>query len=128
MGYRMNIWPEGKFDDRVGNDHKLYGYVKYEYVKSSFIYLFDTALSKTEEFEDYLEFEDPPREAYDLFSAINYSPEMVLTKQEFEIFTTLYLLDLIKSIPNIAQKDFDRISGYMHRMSVLPVNKVLQWY
>lgn len=127
MGYRMSIWPEGKFDDRVGDDHKLYGYVKYEYVKSSFIYLFDTALSKTEEFEDYLEFEDPPREAYDLFSAINSSPEMVLTKKEFEVFTTLYLLDLIKSIPNIAQKDFDRISGYMHRMSALPVNKVLQW-
>ncbi len=127
MGYRMNIWPEGKFDDRVGDDHKLYGYTDYEYVKSSFTYLFDTALSKTEDFEDYLEFEDPPREAYDLFSGIGCSPEMILTKKEFEVFTTLYLLDLIKGIPNIAQKDFDRISGYMHIMADMPVNKVLQW-
>lgn len=128
MGYRMNIWPEGKFDERVGDDHKLYGYTKYEYVKSSFIYLFDTALSKTEDFEDYLRFEDPPREAYDLFSAINCSPEMVLTKKEFEVFETLYLLDLIKSIPGMSQATFDKIFGYMHKMSVLPVNKILQWH
>ena len=127
MGYRMNIWPEGKPDDCVGDDHKLYGYTDYENVKSSFTYLFDTAISKTEDFEDYLEFEDPPREAYDLFSAINCSPEMVLTKKEFEVFETLYLLDLIKSIPGMSQATFDKISGYMHKMSVLPVNKILQW-
>lgn len=128
MGYRMNIWPEGKPDECVGDDHKLYGYTKYENVKSSFTYLFNTALSKTEEFEDYLKFEDPPREAYDLFSGIGCSPEMVLTKKEFEVFENLYLLDLIKSNPDIEQEDFDRISGYMHKMSVLPVNKILQWY
>ena len=64
MGYRMNIWPEGKPDEEVGGDHKLYAYTSFENVKASFTYLFDTALSKTEDFEDYLEFEDPAKEAY----------------------------------------------------------------
>lgn len=131
MGYRMNIWPDGREDESVGDDHKFYGYADYENVKSSFKYLFDTALSKMDEFDIYLEFENPAKEAYDTFCCYGCSPGIVLTSKEFEVFSTLYLGDLASGKPDNTQKLtpewFNEISGYMHEMCKTPGNKVLQW-
>ncbi len=132
MGYRMNIWPEGRKNESVGDDHKFYGYANYENVKSSFKYLFDTALSKDEMFEDYLDFEDPPKEAYGTFCVIGISPEIILTSKEFEVFAQLYLHDLATGKPDNTQKLtpewLNDIYDYMHEMCKTPDNKVLQWF
>ena len=126
MGYRMKIYPEDKKDDWVGDDHKLYGYTDYDDVSSSFAYLFLKGLSKTEEFEDYLEFDSPSRDAYDTFCCINISPEITLSEHDFEEFTELYLSDFERHFPD-RQESLQRVSDYMHKMCEVPGNKILWW-
>lgn len=130
MGYRMEIYPEGKEDKQVGNDHKLYGYAAYDEVSSSFEYLFLKGLSKTEEFEDYLEFEleydSASRYAYDIFCCIGASPDITLSEHDFEEFTELYLSDFERHFPD-SKEDLQRVADYMHKMCEVPGNKILQW-
>lgn len=126
MGYRMSIYPEGKEDEQVGDDHKLYGYAGYDEVVRSFRYLFFKGLTKTEEFEDYLEFASPSRNAYDIFCCIGASPEITLSECDFKVFTELYLSDFKHHFPG-SKEDLQRVADYMHKMCEVPGNKILQW-
>lgn len=126
MGCRMQINPEGKEDDWVGDDHKLYGYARYDEVSSSFEYLFLKGLSKTEEFEDYLELDIPSRTAYDIFCCNEQSPDITLSEHDFEVFTGLYLSDFERHFPG-RQESLQRVADYMHKMCEVPGNKILWW-
>ena len=126
MGYRMSIYPEGKEDEQVGNDHKMYGYAKYEDVSSSFEYLYLKGLSKTEEFEDFSEYNNTSRYAYDIFCCIGASPEIALSEHDFEEFTRLYLSDFEKYFPG-RKESLQRVSDYMHKMCEVPGYKILLW-
>ena len=128
MGYRMTIWPENDHDGWVGDDHKLYGYIGYDEVSSSFSYLFIKWLIKYggDTYKLCLDFNNPAREAYSVFITGSVSPEICLSEDEFDVFMGLYLSDLSRAYP-FEQSDIKRIEGYMDKMSNTPGNKILQW-
>ena len=126
MGYRMNIWPEGKPDECVGDDHKLYFYQPWKNVSLSFRFLFDKVLRYDPLFEMYTRSPNTARDAYNDACALPGIGPYTLSEDDFREFTKLYLLDFMKAFPYSAE-DYARVAKYMHDMSETNGNKVVDW-
>ncbi len=126
MGTRISIWPEGRLDEEVGNDHKLYFYQPWENVSLSFRFLFDKCLSKDPLFEDYIDSPNTARDAYEIACGLAGIGPFTMSEDDFREFAKLYMFDFMKAFPDRAE-DYARVAKYMYGMAETNGNKVLDW-
>ena len=124
MGFRMSIKVEGE-DEEYGDDHKFYGYAKYEQVKNSFSVL--VPLIKEQWVIDDMSNIDPdiPEEIYEIFIWSGSTDELVLDNYIYTKFMIAYLSDLRNYWKN--PEDVRYIEQYMEPLSKRPENKILWW-
>ena len=126
MGYRMYIYPEGRRDEWVGDDHKFYGYNEFDAVKNSFTYLYPFIKEQDGCTWDY----GAPEDAYELICCIQFGPTVRLSEIEYATFMDLYLADLERCwMPKYDDclKDIERIEEYMTKMRNTPGNKIISF-
>ena len=124
MGYRMSIYPEGRHNEWVGDDHKFYGYNEFDVVKDSFIYLYSFIKEQNSHTWDY----DTPEDAYELMCCIQFGPTVYLSESEYATFMELYLADIERCWTQKygdCLEDVERIREYMTKMQNTPGNKVV---
>lgn len=126
MGTRLSIWPEGRMEESVGDDHKLYFYQPWKNVSLSFRFLFDKVLRYDPLFEIYTRSPNTARDAYSDACGFSGIGPYTLSEDDFREFAKLYLLDFMKAFPDSA-KDYARVAKYMHDMSETNGNKVVDW-
>ena len=128
MGTRLSIWPQGRMDEQVGDDHKLYFYQPWENVSLSFRFLFDKVLRYDDLFEAYTRSPHTARDAY--YAACGLSGSGIgpytISEDDFRQFAQLYLQDFLKAFPDSAE-DYARVAKYMFAMSDTNGNKVVDW-
>lgn len=122
MGTRLGIWPEGRMDEQVGNDHKLYFYQPWENVSLSFRFLYDKVLRYDDLFEPY----NTAKDAYDIACCFPGIGPYTLSEDDFRQFAKLYLQDFMKAFPDRTE-DYARVAKYMYDMSETNGNKVVDW-
>lgn len=126
MGTRLSVWPEGRVNESVGNDHKLYFYQPWENVSLSFRFLFDRVLRYDPLFETYTRSPNTAKDAYSDACGFPDIGPYILSEDDFKVFASLYLMDFMKAFPDSAE-DYARVAKYMHDMSEINGNKVVCW-
>lgn len=125
MGFRMSVCREIDRRDHnrwYGDDHKLYGYVSFDDVVKSFVYIsrFMKAQWENLDYEIY----DDPREIYDYICAVPATDYLILSEEEFKEFADLYLKDVFK---NNSIETFQAVCEYMTKLILAPGNKAIWW-
>lgn len=126
MGTRLSVWPEGRTNEEVGNDHKLYFYQPWDNVSLSFRFLFNKVLRYDPLFEMYTRSPNTARDAYGDACGFGCIGPYTLSEDDFREFAKLYLLDFMKAFPYSAE-DYARVAKYMYDMSETNGNKVVYW-
>ena len=126
MGTRLSVWPEGRMNEEVGDDHKLYFYQPWGNVSLSFRFLFNKVLRYDPLFEIYTRSPNTARDAYNFACGLSGIGPYTLSEDDFREFAKLYLLDFMKAFPDSAE-DYARVAKYMHDMSETNGNKVVDW-
>lgn len=124
MGFRLEII-DMNLPISAGDDHKLYGYISFEDVSSSFIYLFPFMKRQWVWTDGY----DLPSEVYDMLCNFSETEYLRLSHEEFRRFSKLYLHDLAKvAARNDSYKEaYDHAKQYFKVMGKLKGGKMLQW-
>ena len=123
MGFRIEV---GLANDRnivYGNDHKLYGYVAYESVKSSFDYIHKFIKEQWNELWE----NDTADDAYSIMCGIGMTDELILSAEEFKSFAELYLADARLAWNDLDGSLTEHIKEYMHKLADMPGDKVVNW-
>lgn len=124
MGFRMSIKVEGE-DKEYGDDHKFYGYAKYEEVKNSLSVLIP--LIKEQWKIDDMSNIDPvnPEEIYGIFIWSGCTEDLVVDNDTYTKFMLAYLSDLKNYWKDPV--DVHYVEEYMEPLSRRPENKILWW-
>lgn len=128
MSFRLSIYEYGK-DDFVGDDHKFYGYAKWDDVKLSFIFLALTCDKRHSDFfDDYCDIIESGvnnfKDMYDIFCCRNNVGPVHLSYDMFRTFAKFYIMDLREAYPD---KDISDIEAYMKKLSKTKRTKILEW-
>lgn len=126
MGFRMSIKIEGE-DKSYGDDHKFYGYAKYEAVKNSLSVLIPL-IKEQWNLGDFNPsgYPDPDEDLYGwMFIFAGYTEDLVVDNYVYTKFMTAYLNDLRNYWKN--PEDVRYIEQYMEPLSKRPENKILWW-
>lgn len=126
MGFRMSIKIEGE-DKSYGDDHKFYGYAKYDAVKNSFSVL--VPLIKEQWRIDDMSNIDPDNleDIYEIFLWSQCTEALVVDNYVYTKFMLAYLSDLKNYWKEAAQGLVYYIEQYMEPLSKRPENKILWW-
>lgn len=120
MGFRLNIETEDK--ELFGDDHKLYGYWRYDEVKDSFMVLYPLIQEQWTDLTNY-----SPENVYDLYFCIGVATDRLTVSNEvFEAFVKEYITDLIRTSHTPELVAF--VALYLTKLCYkYPGDKVLYW-
>ena len=124
MGMRMSIILKDN-SQKFGDDHKLYGYVPYEDVKSSFNILYPFILKQWSDCYAYEEYENPQKDAYELLRMVGLTDDLVIDADTFKKFSEEYLKDLLSVSKSVDLYNY--VKDYFDELNNVPGEKILYW-
>ena len=120
MGFRLTI--KTADNEEFGDDHKLYGYWKYEEVINSFMVLYPLIKEQWPKLSD----NSPESVYYTYFCAAGVTDELTVSNVVFEAFVKEYITDLIKTFH--APELVAIVALYLTKLAYkYPGDKILYW-
>lgn len=120
MGFRLTI--KTTDEKEFGDDHKLYGYWKFEEIKDSFIVLYPLIKEQWPSLQD----NSPESAYYVYFCAAGVTDELVISNDVFVEFVKNYIADLITTHHDPAL--VSNVALYLTELCYRhPGDKILYW-
>lgn len=121
MGFRLTIKPADSIEC-FGDDHKLYGYWKFEEVINSFMVLYPLIKEQWPKLSD----NSPESVYYTYFCAAGVTDELTVSNDIFEAFVKEYITDLIRTFH--APELVAIVALYLTKLCYkYPGDKILYW-
>lgn len=120
MGFRLNIETEDK--ELFGDDHKLYGYWRYEEVKDSFMVLYPLIQEQWS-----IPANESPEDVYNMyFFSAAVTDNLTVSNDVFEVFARKYIMDLVRT--SHTPESVAIVALYLARLRYeYPGDKILYW-
>ena len=121
MGFRLRVKQKSS-DTWYGDDHKLYGYVTYKNVKTSFDILIPYI---KEQWPNWFYNLNTNEDGYDFMCYVSATDELVLDHLTFSKWATAYMQDLKKN--KRTEEVITEVSRYLNLLSLSEEDKILEW-